>query len=232
MAGLTVGILAVTAGARASTITQSFNIPSQATAFSHSIDYSLFNSGLGTLTGVTLDLSTTSVVEIDVYNINLSPQAFTNAKATFPLTVTGPPGSTTYITDTITAGPISGTANPATLSVGPPPGLVPTETVFPGVPGNENSGVVPVPSADWVGNWEKPGGGLSVTDLVFSSGIGNYSGSANSGVFFGGSGSVSGTLTLVYTYTAGTTPEPGAWALLVASASVSLAGLRRRRMAK
>jgi hypothetical protein len=70
---------------------------------------------------------------------------------------------------------------------------------------------------------------------VFSSGTGAFSGVGNSSLFFGGSATIGGTLTLVYNFNGPTTPgtpEPGAWALLVATASVSVAGLRKRRMTK
>jgi hypothetical protein len=224
IAGLTVGLLAATAGAWADIITQTFNIPQQTTKFTYPIDYNLFDSSLGTLTGVTLDLATASSVEVDIVNTNATAETFINGTATFALTVTGPPASTTYLSTSMTGGPVSGTANAA------------SKTTFPGSVIDADSGAVPVPSADWPVNWEAPGGGVSLTDLLFSSDGGSFSGTETSGsgdLFFGGTGVVSGTLTLVYSYQPPSgTPEPGAWALLVASATVSVAGMRRRRARK
>jgi len=232
---LAAGIVVTAATANASTITQLFGIPSTSIPFLQNINYNLFDTNLGTLTSVTIRLQTTSLAEVDVYNNTGSDQPFTNATASFPLTVSGPPGITTYITDTITAGPINGTANGG-------PGVV--ETKFPGVTGTDDSGNVAIPNVDWALNFEQAGGGVAPATINVSAGNGSYAGSAPSGVFFGGSGALSGTfntppdglvgVTLIYTYTAGTpgAPEPGTWALLIATGSVSVFGLRRRRALK
>jgi len=228
---VSIGLLACSAAVQATTITQVLNVPGGSNNngnIVNSIPYSLFNSTLGTLTGVTLELVTTDTVTSEVFNFSGSAQSVTNASAKFPLTIYGPPTTvsppydlTTYLsTTTITAGPYTGIA----AEGGP--------DVLGSASGNTDSGVVVVPSSDWPANWETPGGGSSSTDLVFASGSGSYTGNANSGVFFGGVASVSGSFTLIYTYQPNLsfgTPEPGAWALLMASASVSLAGLRRRR---
>jgi len=227
-----IGLFSAKTAVHATTITQLLNVPggtNTSTDIINSIPYNLFNSSLGTLTSVTLELRTTDTVSSEVVNINSVPESVTNASAAFPLTIYGPPTTvsppfdlTTYLaTTTITAGPYTGIAAPngATTVMG-------TNT------GTTDSGIVAVPMADWLGNWENPGGGVSGTDIVFASGAGNYTGSANSGDFFGGVATVSGTLTLIYTYQSNGTPEPGALALLVASASVSLVGIRRRRAVK
>jgi hypothetical protein len=226
LAGLAAGLVALCGTSRASSITQIFNIPTTAAPFTAPFTYNLFDSNLGMLTSVTLQLATTSTAEVDVFDTNPlgTDEPFTDATASFHLTVTGPPGAMNYITDTITAGPISGTAAGPFLN----------ETKFPGVTGTDNSGLIQVLSPNWPVNYEAPGGGTAGSALVFSVGAGTFGGTATD-VAFSGSGTVGGTLTLVYNYlppaTPGT-PEPGTWALLFASASVSVAGLRRRRAAK
>jgi hypothetical protein len=228
-----VGLFSMNASVHATTITQLLNVPGGTNANTpfivNDIPYNLFNSSLGTLTSVTLELTTTDTVSSEVVNINSTPEVVTNASASFPLTIYGPPTTTsppydltTYLaTTTITAGPYTGIAAPDFAT-----------TVMGTQGGTTDSGIVPVPMADWLGNWETPGGGVSGTNILFASGAGNYLGSAGSGVFFGGVASVSGTLTLIYTYQSNGTPEPGALALLLASASVSLVGIRRRRAIK
>jgi len=222
---LTIGLVAATALARATTITQSFNIPTQIPG-TQNIVYNLFDSNLGTLTSVTLELVLNGTANITVFNTQPFAQSFTNAFTSFPLTVTGPPGPTTFIT--------------TTLSANIPSGVVPAggET-FPGNPAHTDSGVITVPVIDW-GSYQFAGGGVSLTDLVFTAGsaTSGVTGPADGSLGAGGGGTVGDAnsfLYLVYNYqppASPGTPEPGAWALLVASGAVSVAGFRRRRAAK
>jgi len=231
-AALAAGIVVTAGTAKANTITQLFGIPTQDVSFAQGFTYQLFDTNLGTLTGVSIRLQTTSTAEIDIFNSTGSPISFSNANASFPLTVTGPPGATTYISETVVAGPISGVANP-----GP--------NAFPGLSSTNDSGFVAVPNVDWALNFEAAGGGPSTPQqVIVTAGPGTYSGTSAPGLLFGGSAQVSGTfdtppfglvgVTLVYTYTSGTpgAPEPGTWALVIATGSVSVLGLRRRRALK
>jgi hypothetical protein len=223
--GLTAGLLAVTALAHANTVTQSFNIPNQPPGVQN-IVYNLFDSNLGTLSSVTLELVLNGTANVTVFNTQSFSQSFTNAFTSFPLTVTGPPGPTTFITTTLSANIPSGTV----------PGGGET---FPGTPAHTDSGVINVPIIDW-GSYQTPGGGVSLTDLVFTAGAASsgVTGPADGSLGAGGGGTVgdpSSFLTLIYNFqppASPGTPEPGAWALLVASGAVSVAGLRRRRAAK
>jgi hypothetical protein len=225
IAGLTVGLLAVSAAVRASTITQVFNIPATATSFTAPFTYNLFDSTLGTLTGVTLDLTTSGTPTVDVLNFTGSAQPFT-AATSVPISVTGPPGTTTYISSTLGTGTISGIVS-ASATVFP-------GEAFNGPTVNADSGPVPVlPNTIWPGNWE--GVGLNTSTLHVNTGAETINGAGATGLFFGGSAVVGGSLTLTYNFNPPSTPgtpEPGAWALLVATASVSVAGLRKRRMTK
>jgi hypothetical protein len=101
-------------------------------------------------------------------------------------------------------------------------------------------------------NWEDAGGTASGTDLVFSvpsvgvfgnggpdlayQGIGNIGGAQTYPGPTPAAGTYTSQLILVYNYTIppppNGLPEPGTWALVFASASVSLVGLRRRRALK
>ena len=230
----TIALAALSANAHATTITQVLNVPGGSNALTSivsNIPYNLFDSTLGTLNSVTLELVTTDTVNANVFNSNGTPGAITGLTASFPLTIYGPPATlsapfdlTTYLaTSTITAGPFSGTAAPF------------SQTTIGSSTGTTDSGVVNVPALDWNGNWETPGGGGSATDIVFASGSGQFAGGGPSGVFVGGNATVTGTLTLIYNYTPrGPYRNAGARNMgsCFASASVSLAGLRRRRARK
>ncbi len=128
VAGVYLGLLAFSAVAHATTITQVLNVPGGTNAtvnIVNDIPYNLFNSALGTLTHVTLELVTADTVSATVFNINHIPEAVTGATASFPLTIYGPPATalppfdlTTYLaTTTIVAGPFSGTAAPLATTV-------------------------------------------------------------------------------------------------------------------
>lgn len=220
--GIAAGLLAVGGLSQADTITQTLNIGTNAPSFTTNLPYNLFDSNLGTLTGVTVELTTASTATVTIANLTGTPQSYTNASAVFPLTVTGPPGSTTYVSTSISATSAGGT-------------VAPNSSVNIPVTGTSDSGAIPipnVPSTTWPTYFEAPGGGTDTFPFVFTASAGTYSVTGGD-LLVGGSGSVGGTVTLVYTYQAtGTVPEPGTWALVVASAGVSIAGLRRRKIAK
>jgi hypothetical protein len=227
IAGLAATLLAAGAAANANSIVQSFNIPVQSPPNSQPISFQLFDSSLGALTSVTLELVVNGTAEVDLSNTTGSPQAFTNAFTSFGLNVSGPPAGSPpnpYISETLSANVASGVITGTTES-------------FPGIPTHVDSGAVNIASTYW-GSFEALGGGTSLTNLLFTSSNPSSGVTAPSGVGAGGSGTLgdsSSSLTLIYNYQGPTTPgtpEPGVWALFVASASVSIAGLRRRRAAK
>jgi hypothetical protein len=201
------------------------------------IGFNLFNSNLGTLTSVTLQLNMSGQANIIITNNTALPQLYTNASTYFPITVTGPPGSTTYISTPGLGGAISAVSGGGFVG----PGV----TLIPGTSENYTSGVVDVASGDW-SSFEAPGDGPSPFDLVFLGGTFTSGISAPGGVTVGGGGSLGGTsvgvgssatntLTITYNYSATVPgmPEPGSWALFVAaSVSASFAGIRRRRNRK
>jgi uncharacterized protein (TIGR03382 family) len=204
--------LAAAQGVQAQVITQTFTVPTGTVVpFNQNFTFNLFDTTLGTLDQVTLSLSTSITAEVDVFNSLATPQAYTNATASIPVTVTAPDS----VTETATgiAGPVSGTANPGFNAVT-------------GLPANANTSQM-IPMGDW-GFYE--GIGPQTGNLNASSTSGTYSGNANPGVFFGGSATAGATITITYLYQpAGTIPEPGATTFLAAGVLGSLGMVLRRR---
>jgi len=212
--------LVIGRGADAQIIVQTFTVPSTAVPWNPPVGfnftYNLFNSTLGVLDSVTLQLATSITAEVDVFNeTGTGPQTFTNATASIPVTITAPDGITGSATGV--AGPISGTA-------------LPGFNAFPGLPANANN-TQNIPMADWLGFYE--GVGMSTGIINASSLAGTYSGTSVSGVGFGGSAVASATITLTYVYQiAGTIPEPGATTFLAAGVLGSMGMIVRRRRRK
>jgi len=209
--------LAIGTSANAQVIVQTFTIPTQSVPFNINFTFNKFDSSLGTLGLVQLDLATSITAEVDVFNSTNTPQNFTNDTASIPVTLTGP-GPVTE-TATATAGPINGTV-PAGPVVG----------AFPGITANANNSLNINPLL-WIPNYEGVGPGTGT--LNASSTSGSYAGTANTGVFFGGSATAGGTITLRYFYQpAGTIPEPGTTTFLAAGVLGSLGMVLRRRKNK
>jgi hypothetical protein len=218
-----IALLALSATVKAQVITQTFSVPTTATAFSDPITYNLFNSNLGVLQSVTLSLTSTVTANVNFYNFTElggpfgppTTESYTNATASVPVSVGGPGGLTASVTGT--AGPFSGSSSVF-------------ETVIPGAPQTLSDSVT---ITSGLGVWESPPGSATGT-LTASAGAGTYGGSSVTGLTaFGGSATANEAITLTFTYTPPVaTPEPGAWALVLASASVSFAGLLRKRATK
>jgi len=209
--------------AKASSETQTFTF-SQSAASLVNISYQLFNSSLGTLTDVKFLLNGTAV-GTDVYTTgaDLAPPftyniGQTNANSA-RLLITGPPSGHTYVNHVETADfSDTGTlGNSATYtSTSDPSAILSTDTATSGL------GV-------FIGT------GTSPTDLVLGAPGGITSATNNSvGISTTPGLTVSGSFDLVYDYSLPVTgvPEPGTWALLAASGSLTLVGLRRRRSLK
>jgi hypothetical protein len=176
-----------------STLTQTVSLPS----FS-----SLGISG-ATLTGVVISITDSLSSTIKIQNISSSTQTFANATASFNLGVSD---GTNTVTGSVTSTIASGTANPGTNTY--------TPTV---ANGTAASGLL-------TNNLSFYNTGPSVVLSATSSG-GSFSGSETSGsgdLFFGGSGSVSGTVSLTYYYTA--VPEPASFVLLGVGGVAGLLG--------
>ncbi len=177
-------------------------------AFSDPISLGMFDSNLGTLASVSLAIDSTVTGDISAFNSTGVQQSFTNATAELDVTLTGPGGAT--VTTHPTAGIASGQANPGSND-------------FAGLTGSDSGSF----SGSPLSLYELAGGG-TFGSMVSASDIGSYLGTANSGVFFGGTATASGDVTVTYTFTP--VPEPAAYAAFIGAAALVLA-IRRRHAA-
>lgn len=238
IAGLAAGLLAASTGLRADTITQTFNVagetePPGFTGQSYST-FHLFDSTLGNLLSVTVELNVTAEADLTVTNTNATGTIhWDSATTTFPINVTGPPAAAILLTVT----PFNGNFTGGNLAAGASDFIPGSSTAETGSDSITGAGL---------SSWEAPGGPVDPTDVGITTGIftngyaGDGGGSVSGSGSFGGpsvgvGSSATNTLTVTYVYSDFVTgaPEPGTWALLVAtSVSGTLAGIRRRRNRK
>jgi hypothetical protein len=171
-----------------------------------------FNTALGTLTSVTIILTSNDAVYGQIINGTDVVQGYNSDSAAMPVTVTAIDSLTTTTTGTATygAGTVPGPQfNVTTLPTVNLNGLVSSATL--------NSGF-----ADYEGV------GVQTFNLSVSSPSGSYAGSAvNPGsIFFGGDGSSSGSVEIEYTYT--DIPEPSAYIMLASGLGLLFAFRRRK----
>lgn len=206
----------------ASTITQTCTITSTGVPFTNACSLNEFNPATGTLTGVTLTLTSVNGDVIpEQTDISATPFTFTGSTATIGLTfaATGVGAIPDTIAVTDTSSPCSGTVN------GDSTNTTCTATVFSGLSATAVTGT----TADYIG--------VGTITPVFDAsgqilGVAGAGGPGSAGsIFFGGDGSIGGTFTLTYTYTAaGSTPEPATMAM-VGGLLIGLAALARKRRA-
>jgi len=169
-----------------------------------------FDTSLGTLDSIVLDVTGSATASIMVFNSNTGVEAFTAATASLPFTVTGP-GPTIVISMAV-AGPLAGTAAIGINNFG---GNIATFS--------NSTAVAPANYSLYEGAGSSLGSFSAVTSA------GNYAGSANSGVLFGGSATIGGRSSITYTYTPlAATPEVGSM-LLLGSALLGLGAWKRLR---
>jgi hypothetical protein len=209
--GLALAALAVAPKADAAFETFSHTTPTATVPFTDSFTLPKFDTSLGTLTGITITLSTSVTAEVDIFNATGSPAAFTNATATIPVTLTSP---TETVSTTTTATTPTGIAAPGF-------------SAFPGLTSNTSS-TVTVALANF-GQYEGVGGGSASYSAAFSGG--SYSGSSIPGVFFGGTATAGGITSITYTYSPAAIPEPASMAMVVIGLGGVFAARRYRRRA-
>jgi hypothetical protein len=167
-------------------------------AVGSSVPFSIgsFDNSLGTLTGITVILTSFDTAESLLYNFSGQNQGFSAATASVPVSVSALGGTTTSATPS--AGPFAGVAAPGQTQWGPG-----------GVLSAQN--VVNVPISDFH-LYEGTGSINFNVNLALLAGT--YSGSPNNGnssLYFGGNGFSYGEIEVEYTYA--TVPEAGTtWA--------------------
>jgi hypothetical protein len=218
--GLLVTVVASGIGATADTLTQHWDF-SATGATDFPFQYFLFDTSLGALTNVRYELIADTNAVLNVYNFNPNPELFLNAHTSSNVSVMAPPSASVYFNTTLNGSVASGVVEAMV-------GGVPGQTDYNGLTDHQDiSALVSTPFTGYFA----PGGGLSpiLQSINLHVSDATSSGTAGSGVGFGGSSTTSGTLYLRYDYTSSRTPEPGTLALVFASASVAVAAVRRRR---
>ena len=205
-------VVASQSSAIAGSIFYTAHVDPQATSFNTPVGLNRFDTSLGTLTDVTISFTANIVAEVDVFNSTGSSKAFTNAHATIPVSVVGPDGSTA--SGSAVAGPFSGTA-------------LAGFNAFTGITGS-TSGSDIVASSSWS---QYEGSGLALLTFNFNGDTGTFAGSANNGVFFGGSATASGDVKVTYTYNPPAVPEPSTFAMMGLGGVGLAIGTYRRRQA-
>ena len=169
-----------------------------------------FNTALGTLTGVEVDVNLTYQGEVDVYGYNYltdMPSPFTNAMSSVPIALSAPSGDVPLVSAAYS------------VASGSAPYL--TEASFLG--GISNTTIPFIESPANFGLYE--GVGSNLYGILYTP-PGSYSGTG-SYVAFGGDGNSYGSATVTYTYVPA--PEPASIVMLGLGA-IALAGIARRRM--
>jgi hypothetical protein len=213
---LAVGLLALSGNVFAD-ISETFTNTTPTTDFGFTDNFTLtsFDTNLGALTGITIDLVSTGTANVSVINISGSANTFSDATVSIPLTVSGPAGITPLVTIT-GDGPVAGTVG---SGFGP--------YIFTGVP--TTSSATENVDAGLFSEFESVG----PVALNFSAAAetGTFGGSGT-GVLFSGTGDISAVTSITYTYTPNTvTPEPA----LLGVVSLCLGGVvlfRRKSLKK
>jgi hypothetical protein len=198
--------------ALAATVIETETIASQADPYTDTFILPSFNSSLGTLQSVEFVLTDQSTVTVLVNNETGATKNFSDASASFPLTVTGPGGLSVAdsITNTVASGSLAGHTQAS--YPGSPVTATQTETFTTGLSGFESN---------------------SPLNLSFTAeaGTGSFSGNANGNVLFGGSAVTGGTFEVIYDYAASAVPEPATWAFMMLGVGAIGAAMRGRRKA-
>lgn len=206
LAPLAVALAIGSSSASAAFVEYSSTIAPQTAPFSTSFTVQKFDSSFGTLTGILLSLSSNIVARIDIWSNLSSPASFTNAFASFPITVTALSPDATSVSASPIATLASGTALPSM-----PGSFINT---YPGLAASA-SGTTAVTPANWAFYVGLGGGSASFTANVAN---GSYGGTGPFGLFFSGSGTADGVFKIRYDFdTPAAVPLADNLALLAAS---------------
>jgi hypothetical protein len=162
----------------------------------------LFNTHLGTLLSVTIELTIYDQDAPFVFNGSGVTKKFTSITSTTSVTATGP-GSTSVSTSGTTS-----FSNPSGQSVGPHSTYTVANTpVEMGSQTNTLTGTAADP-------WKYPGHGSMNTSISVGTGSTNITGSGASGLAFGSDPFSMATVKITYTYLAPAVPEPASMGLM------------------
>ena len=218
-------LLAGRASAAIESFSAVYGVPTPLGPFgSETLSLSKFDTSLGTLEDVTLTLVSHDTAYVSVYNFNGTPQGFTGAFASVPVTVTVLNGLTATATS---AGTLAyGTAAPG-------------RNDFPGITVSSTSSII---LGSGFSDYEGMGG--QMFNVTVTSGAGTYGGTAIPGVFFGGTAASYGTVEVDYSYIQGfnqggveSAPEPATYGacagtlMLLSFGAGMLRDLRQRQAA-
>lgn len=227
-AALSLG-LAAPAFANVIRFSHSTGTASGASPYSENFTLGRFDSNLGTLTDILISMSFNVTGSVSVQNFNAVSESFTSASSWLPITLTGP-ASTTISASAGTA-PVSNTVGAAVVAYVAPYGwmMQPGSFSQTGLTGTPSSSTHVGPSA--FSAYE--GAGSALLNFSYLAGDGIYGGSSVAGVYFGGSASANGTISIAYTYTPGlikdgAVPEPEGLALLGLSLGALVLARRRK----
>jgi len=217
--GCTASLLLLTGAALAKTQTESFTTiaPLKCSQNANNFVLPSFETTLGTLESVDITLTFASCSRIRVFNDGCTPQSFTDASMTMPITLDGPAGLD--INTSLTASLASGLAKPGLNSFcTTKSSTTDTQQINPGS----------------FNLWEnQPNDKVSFT---LSKGNPTYQGTDHGNdLFFGGKARERGKITVQYTYCPGTgkqaVPEPsGKYLSGIVAAAMMLMLIGRRKL--
>jgi hypothetical protein len=179
--------------------------------FSGTYSLPTFDTTLGTLTSVSLNLSSFDIVSAEIINFSNTPQSYGGASATLPITVTALDGLNTTSTGSASYGAGIANAGPFVITV---------------LPGQATADTASATLNSGFSDFETIGGQLF--NLSIASGAGQYSISdAPSSLAVSGAGTSYGTVSVQYNFTP--VPEPTTLALAGLGGFATLLVARRRK---
>jgi hypothetical protein len=185
----------VATAARADDETYSYTLPPTDIGVIDNILLEAFNPSLGTLEDVTLTMGLSTSSQPTVINLDTTPDSYLNAYTGFTTILKGP--DSTSLSLLTTSPGASGTANPGENLVTP---------AFVATP----SGTVSVAAANF-GQYES-GSVLDFSVEAATQSSGGTKGNGANQLYFGGTNTFDGSISVDYTYAA--VPEPAAWRYL------------------
>lgn len=209
--GLLLGVAVTLSAPLARADTQSFthNIPLTDIPFTDTFELPLFESSLGTLTDITIDLVSHVTGVVQIFNASGVSQTFSNASIEVPVGLSGPGLTNANVLATVFIA--AGTAAPGLNS-------------YPGTSVNGAEMVLVTPVSFSL--FEGPGNGTVFFTTTVGDGI--YGGTAGPGVFFSGDAVADGSVTITYSYVSAV-PEPATGGLVLIGLALLVAAKRYSR---